>query len=371
VTDHVALPLGWNRDNYWQVHFLTRVDTALERLVDAPTAESLRQSIRRVARGHLSWVFRRAERPHGHWHRSYLVTGKPKDGPLFQMDQQCYPLLELSEYCESYPRDTSFAREILGEGVVETVLEILLSKVDAGSGLVPTDESPGDDAMDYPFNFSNHILLWHTLSRLRAAVRSVGLEDAAREHRLLAAIDSLRSLTMHPDRFLVLHDEKKPVFAYVTDGRGKHTLYHDANDVPTCFAMQWGLPLSYYEAWQNTMQFALSPSNGRGYCSKGDFRGLGSVHSAGAWPLGYFHELRYAHLTGEQRMQADAWRRIAGSMQWDGTFPEAVDPETGKCSSKAWFSWPGAVIGSALVEFLLAGDESVNGAPATHVLGNT
>ena len=62
----------------------------------------------------------------------------------------------------------------------------------------------------------------------------------------------------------------------------------------------------------------------------------------------------YANLKGNELAKEDAWRRIQGSMFWDGLFAEAVDPQTGDCISKAWFSWPGSMIGSALLRFSLA-----------------
>lgn len=99
------------------------------------------------------------------------------------------------------------------------------------------------------------------------------------------------------------------------------------------------------------MDFGLSPLNDGGYYGEGEFGGLGSVHTRGPWPLGYAQEFVYAHLTGDEAGKADAWRRIKGSMFWDGLFPEAVDRHTGDCVSKAWFSWPGSMIGSALLRF--------------------
>lgn len=77
------------------------------------------------------------------------------------------------------------------------------------------------------------------------------------------------------------------------------------------------------------------------------------MHTRGPWPLGYAQEFVYACQMGDEVKREDAWRRIKGSMFWDGLFPEAVDGETGDCVSKAWFSWPGAMIGSALLRYSL------------------
>ena len=77
------------------------------------------------------------------------------------------------------------------------------------------------------------------------------------------------------------------------------------------------------------------------------------MHTQGPWPLGYAQEFIYAHLTRLDEAKEDAWRRIKGSMFWDGLFPEAVNCHTGDCLSRAWFSWPGSMIGSALLRFSL------------------
>jgi len=51
-------------------------------------------------------------------------------------------------------------------------------------------------------------------------------------------------------------------------------------------------------------------------------------------------------------------KKIQGSMFMDGLFSEAVNAETGECTSKAWFSWPGCVISSALIKFEILGEKA-------------
>ncbi|OIW26183.1 hypothetical protein CONLIGDRAFT_522132 [Coniochaeta ligniaria NRRL 30616] len=369
ITDHVALPLGWNRDNYWQWRFLVQVRRRLDRLVSATAAQHYRSAIDRTIRGHLNWVFLRAQRPERIWHRSYLVTGRPKDGPVFQLDQQCYPFLELCDFLAEFPDETDFVAELLGTaaggGAFDQVLALIQSKQDAATGLFPTDETPGDDAVEHPFHFSSHVLLWYTCSRLSVLFRSLGGGNPS--HSTSAArMSSLASevRTAALQHFLTTDPATgEAIFAYLTDGTGRrHTLYHDANDIPTIFALSWGFFLSDDDddpahhlraAWRNTMRFALSADrNARGYAGWGPFEGLGSVHSAGPWPLGYFQELMFADATTEEDgagRRAAVWARIEGAMQWDGTFGEAVDVGSGGTTSKAWFSWPGSMLGAALV----------------------
>lgn len=364
LTDHVALPLGWNRDNYWQLRLLYVVHAHASILIHPSHAPRYTSAIHAVARNHLTWVFSSAQRPHGYWHRSYLATGTPKDGPVFQLDQQCYPLLELCDFSSyfSTSTDAAFVQHILELDTIPAILALLRSKRDEATRLWPTDESPGDDKVVYPYHFSSHVLLWYTLTRLSALYAQVYAPDHPSARELAALAGSLRDDTLR--NFATVHPELgRSLFAYLTDGRGAHTFYHDANDVPTLFASpaHWAFVTSpaELEIWRATLDFGLSADNAQGYCGEGVFPGLGSVHSPGAWVLGYFQEMAYAVVRGDEGGMREAWRKVRGTMQWDGTFGEAVDVWTGECSSKAWFSWPGAMVGALIVEMRARGLEGV------------
>lgn len=318
--------------------------------MDTDTAERYQSMIHSTVKGHLNWVFRRAERPYSFWHRSYLVTGRPKDGPVFQLDQQCYPFLELCDFLAEYPQEFAFVESLCKEGSIIDTISLLESKRDVNTGLFPTDETPGDDAVEYPFHFSSHILLWTTFSRFNDLLKTIGLDSAFKALNLNSFAQDVRNSTLRHFQTVNGHSGK-PMFAYLTDGAGKTTLYHDANDIPTLFAPAWNFVQSEseIELWRNTMDFGLSPSNEKGYFAGEPFGGLGSVHTPGPWPLGYFQEFVYAQLTNNAAAEEDAWRRIKAAMLWDGLFSEAVDYRTAECTSKAWFSWPGSMIGGALV----------------------
>lgn len=225
---------------------------------------------------------------------------------------------------------------------------------DASCGLYKTDETPGDDAVEYPFHFSSHVLLWHTISCLSELYKSFSEVANINYVELDQLADEIKAATLK--HFLTRHPLTGEVmFAYLSDGSGNYTFYHDANDVPTLFALDWNFVDSpeLKEAWHHTMDFGLSTLNKDGYFPAGTFGGLGSVHTRGPWPLGYAQEFIYANLKGDIAVQEEAWRKIQGSMFWDGLFPEAVECHTGDCVSKAWFSWPGSMIGSALLRFSL------------------
>jgi len=334
----------------WQVRFLMDVYHNLGGLHGLNAISLYAHLIRDTAKGHLNWIFRHAQRPQGFWHRSYLTTGRPKDGPVFQLDQQCYPLLELCDFWNTFPDEKDFVERVIVEGVVSQILDLIESKEDKSTGLFPTDETPGDDAVEFPFHFSSHILLWYTASRLSMLCSQLSLGD-----QMSVRSDTLakRVRTSAMKYFLTSKTEQgEPLFAYLVDGQGGRTFYHDANDIPTLFAYTWGFVETALaeQAWHNTMKFGFSLANEGGYYPEGPFGGLGSVHTRGPWTLGYFQRWRYAQFTGDVQAESVAWQKILGVMLWDGTFSEAVDAQTGECTSKAWFSWPGSMIGGGLLQ---------------------
>lgn len=306
--------------------------------------------IHKTVKGHLQWVFRKAQRPRGFWHRSYLVTGVPKDGPVFQLDQQCYPLLEVCDFLETFPAETEFVRDILEERTTSQVIEIIESKRDKTTGLAPTEETPGDDAVEYPFHFSSHVLLWYTLTRIAETIERVHCQGQLEASGLKRCAEEVRSATLL--HFAATNpDTKEQMWAYLVSGAGDYKFYHDANDVPTLYAPVWGFAKNQDEIrlWYNTMRFGICAQNSEGYAAGEAFGGLGSVHTPGPWPLGYFQELSFARMTKDTTAEVGAWRKLQAAMSWDGLFSEAVDHCTAKCTSKAWFSWPGSMVGSAIV----------------------
>lgn len=334
----------------WQIRFLLEVFQRLDLVVDPCTASDYRKEIGNRVKGHLNWVFHDAERPHTFWHRSYLANGVPKDGAVFQLDQQCYPILELCDYFEMIPDSDTSVRGVLEESTISDIIEVLIAKRDPLSKLFPTDETPGDDPVVFPFHFSSHVLVWYMFKRLSELLKRTGNASTLQA----SSVEELANETLDAtiSHFVAQNPKtKETMFAYLTDGAGQHTFYHDANDIPTLFAREWGFAYrpEISALWTRTFEFGLSAENEGGYYCNGPFGGLGSVHTRGPWPLGYFQELVFAEMTGNCAARDIAWHKIRGTMFSDGLFSEAVDSFTGECTSKAWFSWPGSMIGSALL----------------------
>lgn len=77
LTDHMLLPLSWNRDAYYTARALLAWDAN-------------RDQCREVVRRHIHWMFELTARREGFWGRCYLANGLIKDA-AFQLDQQLYP----------------------------------------------------------------------------------------------------------------------------------------------------------------------------------------------------------------------------------------------------------------------------------------
>ena len=315
LTDHRLLPLSWNRDAWFAVEALAAVGD--------PAAGEL-------AGRHLRWLFEVAERPGGAWGRAYLPSGQVKD-PAYQLDQQCWPLLELAGHLD---RGGDPALAAVAVPVVDEVLAAVTARRAPGAELFATEETPGDDPVPMPYHFSSHVLLWHTLRRLAVVLGRPDLAELAEGVR--AAVRA---------HLVAVHDGRE-LFAYAADLRGGHALYHDANDLPTALAPRWGFCGAGDPVWRATMEFALSPAN-PGFAA-GPFGGLGSVHTPGAWPLGDAQELIWARLAGDAGREARVLARLAATACWDGALPEARDPADGTVRSRHWFGWPGAALLLAL-----------------------
>lgn len=296
LADHVVLPLVWTRDAYYVCRAMLGV---------APEQGAA------ITSRFLRWCFETAERPDGWWPRASLASGVSKD-PIFQLDQQIYPLLLLADHAR-LTRDDALARRYSEES--DRVVGALLERRST-FGLIATDETPADDPIEAPFHFSSHVLLWRLL-----------------RERDPAAADKLRDATR---RHFVAGD----LYAYAVRGaKGEGAVrYHDANDLPTVFAPGWRFCRSNDPRWKATMAFAWSKDN-RAFV-EGTFGGLGSVHTLHPWPLGDLQDMVVGRVLRDRARVSRARARLRAVRTWDGMLPEAYDESTGGVASRHWFAWP-------------------------------
>jgi hypothetical protein len=301
LADHVILPLVWTRDAY----FVCRA------LLAAGPHEP---SVAAVIEGFLRFAFERAERVGGSWPRASLPSGQAMD-PVFQLDQQLWPLLLLADYARL---TGDLDVHVRFGAAVGAVIETLLRRRQP-FGLIATDETPADDPLTQPYHFSSHVLLWHVLDVFRDAAAS-----------------DVRAATLR-------HFESEGRFAYAIAGPHAEGArqYHDANDFPTVFAPGWGFCDRGDPRWQATIAFAWSTAN-EAYLP-GPLGGLGSVHTLHPWPLGDLQEIVVARVMKDRAREVRAKERLARVETWDGMLPEAYDETSGVVASRHWFAWPAAL----------------------------
>ncbi|HEX7064980.1 MAG TPA: glycoside hydrolase family 125 protein [Bacillales bacterium] len=329
ITDHQLLPLSWNRDAFYMMDLLLEA-------VAYNDLNARKEKVRQIVKGHLLWMFEKAERPYHYWGRAYLTNGFCKD-KVFQLDQQCYPLLELCRYDEIF--DDRDAMKRLAP-FIEEVLTTMMDHKEDKKWLFQTGETPADDKVDYPYHFSSQILVWYALKQLAVLNKKVSFTDI-----------NLKAWAAHVKKDCLeafsVEQDGKAMFAYLTDLQGNYQFYHDANDLPTVLAPIWGFCDSTSSAWMNTMTFAFTKDNHGGYYD-GRFGGLGSVHTPHPWPLGDGQELLFSKLTNQPERVKEVWEKLTSIVQWDGLFSEAIDRTSGDVESRHWFSWPGSFISTVL-----------------------
>jgi hypothetical protein len=308
LTDHMILPLSWNRDSYY----------AARALLD------WQPEMADIVRRHLLWMFEQAERPDGLWARCYMANGKIKDS-AFQLDQQLFPLLELAEYVQKTGDQDTLHRL---QRHIAPLFETLMDRKVSDAMLFPTDETPADDPVGLPFHLSSHILFWHVVNRLDTA-------GIAGDWGTLAA-----QLRADVDRVFIAEHNGQQIYAYAADAQGHYRFYHDANDLPLALAPTWRFVSADNPVWRATIEFAFSPDNAEGF-----YNGrLGSLHTRAPWPLGNIQQLLVARAIGDVELERLTQTRLHSTAQWDGALPEAYEAVTGDVVSRHWFAWPNAAL---------------------------
>lgn len=322
---------------------------------------------------------------------------------MYQLDTQLYPFLQLCDYYKDLGKSrllenehVEFVRSIIGSETFRNVLVDIIKTEDSDIHLFKTDETPADDdTTDFPFHLSSNILVRYTMVRLAELLRETkACSDVPPSYLEKLGERVAKGIMDH----LVCKcgdGSEQQMFAYALnptkpkEDPSRHRRYHDGNDMPTLFGPEWwstcmedagsqagGKPWEGRALWEKTMEWAFTPDPNwtvdpttrsrtctlgynSGYAGNGSepFHGLGSDHSEGAWVLGFFQEWKYARMVGDKGREARAWAKIKGSMQWDGTFSEAVGVHDGKCTSKTWFSWPGAMIAAELIDEIVVSGE--------------
>lgn len=332
LTDHMLLPLSWNRDAYYTSLVLP------DRF--RKSAEYFTWLISETWRGTYSKRLRKPI-PAG-WGRSYLANGQQKDSRSYQLDQQIFPLLMFSALLENAddgllePDEIIEYQDKFKQNLVPEIQKMLTTIIrsEHSYGLYNTDETPADDDIPLNLHFSSHILLWYALRKIDQIYLNLLDEDT-----LLTWIETIHEQI---SKTFITEHKGKQIYSYATDGEGNHYLYHDANDIPLVMMPLWGFCDKDDPIWRNTIDFAFSSEN------TGFYDGvLGSVHTPAPWSLGDAQELILSKVIGDRERYQRVWERVEKAAQWDGALPEAYDANTFEVVSRHWFAWTNAMVAIA------------------------
>lgn len=326
ITDHMSLPLTWNRDNYFMF-----------KLIESAYKITGDEEIFEIITGHIKWLF--SHMTNKGWGRSHLVNGKMKDR-VFQFDQQCYPILELYD-CLKLNLEKEAFNPVLCFSNLDLLSNIILEHKGKEVFLFETEENPADDPVLYPYHFSTQILAWKTFE----ALHEMNKEFSFSEKKFDVIRDGIKKDIL---RYMITTHNNKKIFCYTTDLKGNFELYHDANDLPFALAPLWQFIDADENVYSNTVKWAFSKEN-RGFYP-GKYGGLGSDHAKGHWPLGdsQLLAISLARIIKGNNEGCILWdktmKTLMRIMQKDGLFSESVFPDNGNVYTRYWFAWPGAVI---------------------------
>ena len=227
----------------------------------------------------------------------------------------------------------------------------------AYTGMVWSGFRPSDDACRFGYHIPANMFAAVTLGWLAALAEGIyGDRALGAEARMIAGqIDrgiQLYGLTHHP--------YFGTIFAYETDGFGRHLMMDDAN-VPSLLAMPYiGYRPASDPVYQNTRRFALSQANP--YHFAGSYaQGVGSPHT----PRGYvWHMAMIARgLTAQNPSEQQAvLAMLAATTAGTGHMHESFDPNDPDRFTRRWFGWADSLFAEFVLRSIVRHPAYVQGA---------
>ncbi|MBB5235928.1 glycoside hydrolase family 125 protein [Deinococcus budaensis] len=206
------------------------------------------------------------------------------------------------------------------------------------TGMVWSAFRPSDDACTYNYHVPGNMMAAVELGHLAEIARRVW-EDGELAQEALALGGEIAAGI---ERFGVVdHPAFGRLYAYETDGLGRHLLMDDAN-VPSLLSLPY---LGYRPAgdpvYANTRRFVLSPANPHFYAGA-HASGVGSPHTPPGyvWPIA----LGMAGLTappGPER--EEALLTLARTTAGTDLMHESFDPGDPAAFTRPWFGWANSV----------------------------
>ena len=204
----------------------------------------------------------------------------------------------------------------------------------AYTGMTWSGFRPSDDACTYGYLIPSNMFAVVALRYVQEIARDVLGDDAlgAEAAALAAEIDA--GIRAHG---IVSHMDFGEMFAYETDGMGRHTLMDDAN-VPSLLSIPY---LGYCSAddpiYRNTREFVLSERNPYFYQGAAA-AGVGSPHTPTEyiWHIGLAMQGLTAATSEEKEAMLDAMVRTDAGK---GMMHEGFHKDDPSRYTREWFSW--------------------------------
>ncbi|GBF08096.1 hypothetical protein DAERI_220039 [Deinococcus aerius] len=202
------------------------------------------------------------------------------------------------------------------------------------TGMVWSAFRPSDDACTYNYNLPGNMMACVELAHLaRVAGEVWGDEDTEREAFALQGDIEAGIETFG----VVNHPEFGRMYAYETDGLGRHLLMDDAN-VPSLLSIPYlGYRPAHDPTYRNTRRFVLSPAN-PSFFSGTHASGVGSPHT----PAGYIWPIALA-IQGLTATDPDERARLVRTLTettaGTGLMHESFDPDDPATFTRPWFGW--------------------------------
>jgi len=221
----------------------------------------------------------------------------------------------------------------------------------APTGMVWSGFRPSDDACTYPYLVPANMFAVVVLRHMAELARELYGDEAL---AMLAARLEIEIEAGIREFAVIEHPEFGQMYAYETDGLGRHLLMDDAN-VPSLLSLPYfGYCPADDPVYLNTRRFILSEANP--HFHRGEFAaGVGSPHTPGRriWPIALCMQALTAEQTEAGRAEAEALLRTLAETTADTyLMHESFDPNDPAAYSRPWFAWANSLLAETVLRSL-------------------
>lgn len=148
------------------------------------------------------------------------------------------------------------------------------------------------------------------------------------------------------DKYGIVRESGKDIFAYEVDGTGNYRMYDDSN-LPSILSMPYLKFVSADdEIYQNTRKFILSDKN-RFFYGRGDISGVGSSHTDDRyiWPLALITQI----LTSKSNNEIKNCLSSLILSAKDNLMHESFSVDNPTKITREWFAWANSFFGEMIM----------------------